>query len=91
MIHKACMPVYKIFLADGRTGGSLEVVQEVLADLKTSQELRMLFRSLLDDCQSLTFNIMIQVSQFASNSQLCQFSLRELFQKRMVIFNEICH
>ena len=36
MIHKACMPVYKIFLADGRTGESLEVVQEVLADLKSA-------------------------------------------------------
>ena len=37
--------------------------------LQTSQELRMLSRS-LSDCQSLTFNVMIQVSHFVSNSQL---------------------
>ena len=38
--------------------------------LKTSQELRMLSRS-LSDCKSLLLNVMIQVSQFVSNSQLC--------------------
>ena len=37
---------------------------------KTSQELRMLSRS-LSDCQSLTLNVMIQVSQFVSDSQMC--------------------
>ena len=37
---------------------------------KTSQELRMLSRS-LSDCKSLLLNVMIQVSQFVSNSQLC--------------------
>ena len=42
MIHEAYMPVYlhgiQIFIADGRVGrraGQPEVVQEVLADLKT--------------------------------------------------------
>ena len=34
------------------------------------QELRMLLRS-LSDCQSLTLNDMIRVSQFVRNSQLC--------------------
>ena len=38
--------------------------------LKTLQELRMLSRS-LSDCKSLLFNVMIQVLQFVSNSQLC--------------------
>ena len=37
---------------------------------KTSQELRMLSRS-LSDCKSLLLNVMIQVSQFVSNSSLC--------------------
>ena len=37
---------------------------------KTSQELRMLSRS-LSDCKSLLLNVMIQVSQFVSNNQLC--------------------
>ena len=37
---------------------------------KTSQELRMLSRS-LPDYESLTPNIMIKVTQFVSNSQLC--------------------
>ena len=37
---------------------------------KTSQELRMLSRS-VSDCKSLLLNVMIQVSQFVSNSQLC--------------------
>ena len=35
-----------------------------------SQELRMLSRS-LSGCKSLLLNVMIQVSQFVSNSQLC--------------------
>ena len=38
--------------------------------IKRSQELRMLSRSLIE-CQSLTLNFMIQVSQFVNNSQLC--------------------
>ena len=38
---------------------------------ETSQELRMLSRS-LSDCKSLAHNVMIEVSQFVSNSQLCQ-------------------
>ena len=37
---------------------------------KKKQELRMLPRSLSADCQSLTLNVMIQVLQFVSNSQL---------------------
>ena len=37
---------------------------------KTSQELRMLSRS-LSDCKSLLLNVIIQVSQFVSNSQQC--------------------
>ena len=37
---------------------------------KTSQELGMLFRSLFE-CQLLTLKVMIQVSQFVRNSQLC--------------------
>ena len=37
---------------------------------KTSQELRMLSRSLFD-CKSLLLNVMIQVSQFISNCRLC--------------------
>ena len=48
---------------------------------KTSQELRMLSTSSLLDCQSLTLNVTIQVSQFVSNSQLCQLSLSEVLQK----------
>ena len=38
--------------------------------IKTSQELRMLSRS-LSDCKSLLLNVMIQVSQFIRNGQLC--------------------
>ena len=37
---------------------------------KTSQELRMLSRS-LSDCKSPLLNVMIQVSQFIRNGQLC--------------------
>ena len=37
---------------------------------KTSQELRMPSRS-LSDCKSLLLNVMIQVSQFIRNGQLC--------------------
>ena len=37
---------------------------------QTLQELRMLSRSLYD-CQSLNLNVMIKVSQFVRNSQLC--------------------
>ena len=37
---------------------------------KTSQELRMLSRS-VSDCKSLLLNVMIQVSQFIRNGQLC--------------------
>ena len=37
---------------------------------KTSQELRMLSRA-LSDCKSLLLNVMIQVSQFIRNGQLC--------------------
>ena len=39
-------------------------------NLQTSQELRMLSRS-ISDCKSLTLNVMIQVWQFVSNNQLC--------------------
>ena len=38
--------------------------------IKTSQELRMLSRS-LSDCKSLLLNVMIQVLQFIRNGQLC--------------------
>ena len=38
-----------------------------MASPKTSQDLRMLSMS-LSDCQSLTLNVMIQVSQFVRNS-----------------------
>ena len=38
---------------------------------QTAQELRMLSNSLFD-CQSLTLNIKIRVSQFIGNSPLCQ-------------------
>ena len=41
-----------------------------LFSFKTSQELRMLFRS-LSDCQSLIVNVTIGVSQFVRNSLLC--------------------
>ena len=44
-----------------------EYIWEVIT--KTSQELRMLSKS-LSDCKSLTLNVKIQVSQFVSNSQL---------------------
>ena len=48
------------------------VTFKLVADLvsKTSQELRMLSRS-LSDCKSLLLNVMIQVSQFIRNGQLC--------------------
>ena len=46
------------------------VISHQFVSKKTSQELRMLSRS-LTDCKSLFLNIMIQVSQFVSNSQLC--------------------
>ena len=44
---------------------------------KTSQELRMLSRS-LSDCKSLLLNVMIQVSQFVSNIQLCHYVTKAL-------------
>ena len=50
----------KVILTIGQQGGQL----------KTSQELRILSRS-LSDCKSLLLNVMIHVSQFVSNSQLC--------------------
>ena len=48
-----------------RLAGKLNLLKE------TSQELRMLSRS-LSDCKSLHLNVMIQVSRFASNRQLCR-------------------
>ena len=49
-------------------------VQEIFGcdgyKLNTLHELRMLSRS-LSDCKSLTPNVMIQVSQFVSSSELC--------------------
>ena len=45
-------------------------VEAIMKILKTSQELRMLSRS-LSDCKSLLLNVMIQVSQFIRNGQLC--------------------
>ena len=44
---------------------------------KTSEELRMLSRS-LSVCKSLLLNVMIQVSQFVSNSQLCHWVTNSL-------------
>ena len=44
---------------------------------ETSHELRMLSRS-LSDCKSLTPNVMIQVSQFVSNSKLCHLVTKSL-------------
>ena len=54
------------------TPALLSKVQEtrIFVKKKTSQELRMLSRSLAD-CKSLTLNFIVQVSQFVSNSQLC--------------------
>ena len=51
----------------------LPVLTEATIQIQTiakSATVRMLSRS-LSDCQSLTLNVMIQVSQFVSNSQLC--------------------
>ena len=45
--------------------------------VETSQELRMLSRS-LSDCWSLTLNAMIQVLLFVSNSQLCHWVTKSL-------------
>ena len=45
------------------------IVQVLEIVTKTLQELQMLSTTLFD-CQSLTLNVMIQVSQFVSNSQL---------------------
>ena len=42
----------------------------ILCVTQTSQELRMLSRS-LSDCESLLLNVMIQVLQFIRNGQLC--------------------
>ena len=52
------------------TPALLSKVQEtrIFVKKKTSQELRMLS---LADCKSLTLYVMIQVTQFVSNSQLC--------------------
>ena len=45
---------------------------------KNSQKLRMLSQS-LSDCQSLTLNVMIRVSQFVRNSQqLCHYVTKSL-------------
>ena len=41
----------------------------------------MLLKS-LSDCQSLTLNVMIQVSQFVSNSQLCHYVTKSLVTVR---------
>ena len=46
--------------------------------LQISQELRMLSSS-LSDCKSLTLNIMIQVLQYVSNSQLCYLVTNSLY------------
>ena len=56
-------------------GGDLSQSVEVAAVAhclckETSQELRMLSRS-LSDCKSLLLNVMIQVSPFIRNGQLC--------------------
>ena len=45
-------------------------LQVMIEMMKTSQELRVLSRS-LSDCKSLLLNVMIQVSQFIRNGQLC--------------------
>ena len=46
--------------------------KRIFVKKKTSQELRMLSRSLAD-CKSLTLNFIVQVSQFVSYSQLCHY------------------
>ena len=66
----------KIWPTSGRFGENcllkLVLVCPILTQWwnKTSQELRMLSRS-LSDCKSLLHNVMIQVSQFIRNGQLC--------------------
>ena len=56
---------------DGSGAGEGDIHVLWLLDLSpTLQEMRMLPRS-LSDCRSLTHDVMIQVSQFVSNSQLC--------------------
>ena len=49
-----------------------QILQQLIYE--TSQELRMLSKS-LSDCKSLLLNVMIQVSQFVSNSQLCHYKV----------------
>ena len=63
---------YHLILLKLHPGPSLKSAAEtrIFVKKKTSQELRMLSRSLAD-CKSLTFYVMIQVCQFVSNSQLC--------------------
>ena len=60
-------PELKVIICkDGRSSARVSV----LHSSQTSQELRMLSRS-LSDCKSLLLNVMIQVSQFIRNGQLC--------------------
>ena len=49
--------------------GRMRVWKIYLHQMSSERELRMLSRSLFD-CKALTLNVRIQVSQFASNSQL---------------------
>ena len=55
---------------DAQLFPNFPIIRERAYYEKTSQELRMLSRS-LSDCKSLLLNVMIQVSQFIRNGQLC--------------------
>ena len=54
---------------------------------ETSQELRMLSRA-LSECQSL--NVMIRVSQFVKNSQLCNYVTKAL-KRSLCLCLFLCH
>ena len=58
------------FSPNPRERGWWALFQNMTPYIKTSHELRMLSRS-LSDCKSLLLNVMIQVSQFIRNGQLC--------------------
>ena len=65
---KVCKPILEVKTLLMLSGGNLKHICAQY-EFQTSQELRMLSRS-LSDWESLTLNVMIQVSQFAIKSQL---------------------
>ena len=76
---KIVVSFYNAFVALNIPQNNLKIIHQFqycdcidLSINKTSQELRMLSRS-LSDCKSLTLNAMIQVLQFARISQLCHY------------------